>query len=163
MMRRALFFGLTLVLVLAFVFLSVRGCRQGEEPASSSTETVEKSESSATRVLQPQDLEITLSKMALEKHEDGAKPSLAARHEIEIFNHGNIPYRNIRLTFVYLSRAGKVLETRNHSIDQSILPGAVLKLADLRMDGLFESTTEARISIPYADVGIVPEAATPHN
>jgi hypothetical protein len=163
MMRRALFFGLTLVLILAFVFLSVRGCRQGKEPANPSTETVEKSEASATRVLQPQDLEITLSKMTLEKHEDGAKPSLAARHKIEIVNHGNIPYRNIRLTFVYRSRAGKVLETRNHSMDQSILPGAVLKLADLRMDGLIESTAEAHISITYADVGIAPEAVTPHN
>ena len=52
MIRRSLFFGLTLILLLGFVFLSLRGCRQEEEPAGQPMETVEKSEATATRVFE---------------------------------------------------------------------------------------------------------------
>jgi hypothetical protein len=163
MMRRSLFFGLTLLLVLAFVFISIRGCRKEKEPESEPMETVEKSEATATRVLKPQDLEIARSQMVLERNEGTAKPSFAARHEIEIFNHGSVPYKEVRLNFIYLSRTGSVVETRNYSIAQDILPGAALKLADIRMDGLSASTREARVSIRYADIGNAAPAVKRHN
>jgi hypothetical protein len=163
MMRRSLFFGLTLILVLAFAFLSIRGCRQEQKPAGQPMETVEKSEATATRVLKPQDLEIVHSKMILERNAGAAKPSVAARHEIEIFNHGNVYYKEIRLSFVYLSRTGKVLEARDHSVAQNIQPGTALNVTDIRMVGISESATNARVSIVYADVGSGPPAATPHN
>jgi hypothetical protein len=163
MIRRSLFFGITLVLLLAFVFLSIRGCRQEVEPAGPPIETVEKSNSSATRVLQPQDLEIARSEVVLEKNAGSAKPSLSARHEIEIMNRGSVPYREIGLRIAYRSRAGKVLETRNYSVAQTIRPGVALKLADIRMDGLPESAAEVRVSIAYADIGNASQTATPHN
>jgi hypothetical protein len=163
MIRRSLFFGLTLVLILGFIFLTMRGCRQEEAPAGEPVQTIEKSETTATRVLKPQDLEIVRSKTVLERKAGTAKPSFSVRHEIEIFNRGNVPYKEMRLNFVYLSRTGKVLETRNHSIGQTILPGATLKLTDIRMDGFSESAAESRVSIVYADIGNASSAMKPHH
>jgi hypothetical protein len=113
--------------------------------------------------LKPQDLEIVRSKTILERNAGTVKASFTARHEIEIINRGNVAYVKIQLRFVYLSRTGKVLETRNHSIAQTILSGAALKLADIRMDGLSESAKEARVSIIYADIGNASPAGTPPN
>jgi hypothetical protein len=163
MIRRSLFVGLTLVLMLGFIFLTIRGCRQEEEPAGLPVETVEKSEATATRALKPADLEIVRSKMVLERSAGTTKPSFSARHEIEIFNRGNVPYKEMRLNFVYLSRTGKVLETRTHSISQTILPGTTLKQTDIRMDGFSESAAESRVSIVYADIGNASSDMKPHN
>ncbi len=164
MVRRSLFFGLTLILILAFTFLSVRGCRQEDAPPEQPRETVEKSETTATRVLKPQDLEIGRSQMTVDRSVDASgKPFFAARHEIEIFNRGSVPYREMRLRIAYLSSTGKTLETKHHTIDQTILPGASLKIADLRTDGLTESPAASRISILYADIGNSSQEAKPHN
>ena len=84
-----------------------------------------------------------------------------AIESIEIFNRGNVPYKEMRLNFVCLSRTGKVLETRNYSIGQTILPGATLKLTDIRMDGFSESAVESRVSIVYADIGNASSAMKP--
>ena len=163
MIRRSLFFGLTLVLMLGFIVLVIRSCRQEAEPASGPGEMIEKSESTAVRALKPADLEIVRSKTVLERNAGTTKPSFSARHEIEICNRGSVPYKEIRLNFVYLSRTGKVLETRTHSIGQTILPGATLKLADIRMDGFSESAAESRVSIVCADIGNTSSAVKPHN
>jgi hypothetical protein len=163
MIRRSLFFGLTLILMLGFIFLALRSRRQEEEPAGLPEETVEKSEATAARALKPADLEIVRSKMVLERNAGTTKPSFSARHEIEIFNHGNVPYKEMRLNFVYLSRTGKVLETRTYSIGQTILPGATLKLTDIRMAGFSESAAESRVSIVYADIGNASSDMKPHN
>lgn len=164
MIRRSLFFGLTLILLLGFVFLSVRGCKQEEEPADQPMETVEKSEATSTRVLKPQDLEVALSKTVLEKYAGPSdKPSFAARHEIEILNRGNVPYKSMLLNIDYLAPTGKVLETRRHSIVETVLPRAALKLEDIRIDGLTGRAAEARISIIYADIGSSSPEATTRN
>lgn len=120
-------------------------------------ETVEKSKSTATRVLQPQDLEIVHSQMALEK--DAGRAS----HEIEMMNRGNIPYREVGLRLAYLSRSGKVVETRSYAATQTVRPGATLKLTDIRIESLPKSVAGVRISVAYADIGNDPQAAQPHN
>lgn len=154
MIRRSLFFGLTLILVLAFTFLSLRGCKQEEAAVEQPTETTEESAVSSTRALKPPDLEITRSKTVMEINSGPEiKKSLRAKHEVDVFNRGSVPYKEMMLHFVYLSSNGKLLEERNHSIAKTILPGALLKLADIRMDGLSESAADARISIVYADIG----------
>jgi len=149
--------------MVGFIFLTLRGCRKEEEPAGLPEETVEKSEATAARALKPTDLEIVRSKMVLERNAGTARASFSARHEIEIFNRGNVPYKEMRLNFIYLSRTGKVLGTRAHSIGQTILPGATLKLPDIRMDGFSESAAESRVSIVYADIGNASPDMKPHN
>jgi hypothetical protein len=149
--------------MLGFIVLAMRSCRQEEEPAGLPEETVQKSEATAVRALKPTDLEIVRSKMVLETNAGTAKPSFSARHEIEIFNRGNVPYKEMRLNFVYLSRTGRVLETRTHSIGQTIVPGATLKLTDIRVDGFSELAAESKVSIVYADMGNASSDTKPHN
>jgi hypothetical protein len=163
MMRKSLLFALTLVLMLGFIFLTVRGCRHEEEPASLPVETTEKSEATAARALKPADLEIVRSKTVWERNANATKPSFSARHEIEISNRGSVPYKEMRLNFVYLSRTGKILETRTHSIGQTILPGATLKLTDIRIDGFSESAAESKVTIVYADIVNASSDMNPHN
>ena len=152
MLRRYLFWGLTLVLVVALTNLIIRGCRLEKEQARQHVETVEEAKPTFTRVQKPQDLKIVQSKMELEKKTDTGKPLNTARHEIEIHNGGNVPYKEIQIRFVYLSRTGNKLETRTHSIDQSILPGTTLKLASFRVDGIPSSVTNLQATIICADI-----------
>ncbi len=50
------------------------------------------------------------------------KAVFSVRNEIEIFNRGNVPYKEMRLNFVFLSQTGKVLETRIHSLAKQSCP-----------------------------------------
>jgi hypothetical protein len=163
MIRRSLFFGLTLILILAFALLSIRGCQQQEEPAGRSTEIIKQSESSATRVLKPQDLEIIHSKIVLERSADAEKSTLSARHEIEIFNRGSVPFQDIRLKFVYTSRAGGNIETKDYSVSKTISPGSTLKLTDIMIGGLPKSAADARVTILFADIANARKQEVPHN
>ena len=103
------------------------------------------------------------SKMVLEKMRVHQSRLFQPGTKLKFINRGNVPYKEIRLNFVYLSRTGKVLETRSHSIGQTILPGATLKLTDIRIDGFSESAAESRVSIVYADIGNVSPDMKPHN
>jgi hypothetical protein len=152
MIRKSLFWGLTLVLVVALVFLMVRGRRMEKKQSGRLVEAIQQSKSTPTRVLGPQDLEIIQSKMHLQGEAGATKPFLAAHHEIEIRNNGNVPYGEIQLRFAYLDRSGKVLITKTHSATQGILPGAILKLADIMVDGLPAATTSFRVTVAYADI-----------
>lgn len=152
MARRLFFFGLTLVLTAALIGLTVRSCRLEKEPVPQVMEMIKESAPSATRVLKPKDLEIAQSKMNLEKNRGEAKPSFTARHQLEISNHGKVPYKGIQLSFTYSIRNGKVTQTRTYWIDQSILPGSILRLADIRIDGLPEFIEGSQVRIPYADM-----------
>jgi hypothetical protein len=153
MLRRALFFGLTLALIAVVIGLMVRSGRQEKEPASQIMEKIEESVPSATRVLDPRDLKAVLRQIAWEEKKDSAKPSYAARHEIEIRNSGNTPYKEMGLQFVYASRGGKGRATRTCSIAQTIAPGARVKLADVRTDGFSEPARDPGIRVVYADIG----------
>lgn len=158
MLRKSLFFGLTLVLVVALVGLTLRGRRLEKQQASQSVEVVQPSRSTSTRIWTPQDLEIVQLKIRLEqgKGTAGRIQSRIARHEIEIRNNGKVPYGRIQLSFDYLGRNGKLLTTRTQSISRTILPGTDLKLTDVGFDGLPSSTADFRVTIVYADIGNEP-------
>jgi len=153
MLRKYLFLGLTLVLVVALVNLIIRGRRLEKQQASRRVEVVEQSKPTATRVLAPQDLEITQSKMWFEEAAGGRNQSQTARHEIEIRNNGHVAYSRIQLSFEYLDRRGNVSSTKTHPITRTILPGAELKVSDIRIEGLPGSAASSRVAIVYADIG----------
>ncbi len=163
MARRLLFFALTLVLVAALLYLLLRGARQEAETGApiAESETTEKSESSAIRVLSPQDLEITGSGMVLESQSGTSGPSLAARHEVEIRNRGRLPYGEVQIRIVYRAGNGKVVETRTRKFPETIAPGQSLKPGDFRVEGLPGSAVDAEMSVAYADIATAPEAARP--
>jgi hypothetical protein len=159
MIRKSLFWGLTLILVLALAYLMIRGRRTENQEVGRPAEVVREYKPSATRVLAPQDLEFLLQKMALEKEinpSDSSEESRTARHRIKVRNNGKVPYKKIQFCFDYLDRNGKVLETRTHPVAQTILPGTVLDLTDIRIHLLPMDTADYRAAIDYADIGRAP-------
>jgi hypothetical protein len=153
MIRKYLFWGLTLVLVVALVNLIIRGRRLEKQQVDRLVEVVQDSEPTATRVLRPQDFEILQSKMLLEQEPGSKKQSRTARHEIEIRNKGKVSYSGIQLSFDYLDRSGRALGTKTRAVVQTILPGATLKIAEIKVDGIPISTVDSRVAIVYADIG----------
>jgi hypothetical protein len=146
MIRKSLFWGLTLVLVVALVSLVIRGRRLEKQEAAQAIEAVRQSQPSPTRVLAPQDLEIKGSTMQ-------RYPGSIALHEVEIHNSGGVPYNRIELEFVYLDRAGKVLATKTHSLERTdIKPGQSLTATDIRIEGVPASTARFRASLLFADM-----------
>lgn len=144
---------MTLVLIVALTNLIIRGCRLEKEQAQQLVETVEEAKPSATRVFGSRDLKIVLSRIALEaKKDERGKQSRTASHEIEIYNSGNVPYREIRLRIDYLDRNGNTVETRPHSLVQTISPGSSLKLANVSMDNVPSTAADAKITIISADI-----------
>ncbi len=159
MIRKSLFWGLTLVLVVALINLIIRGRRLEKQQASQLVEVVQEAKPTPTRVLAPQDLEILQAAVRLEGAMGGQTESQVARHEIEIHNKGTVPYGKVQLDFSYLDRSGKILATRTQAVEQTILPGATLKIADLKIEGIPLSAVNSRIDILYADIGSAPRQA----
>jgi hypothetical protein len=153
MIRRSLFFGLTLVLVVALVSLILRERRQEKLQTGQAVEVIKESASSPIRVYAPSDLEIVQSTAEFRKKSDGKNPSLSARHEIEIRNGGKMPYREIQIAFYYMDLKEKQLATKTHLLSRALLPGTSLKVTDIPVDALPLSTTNFKTAILYADLG----------
>jgi hypothetical protein len=152
MIRKSVFWGLTLLLVVVLINLVSRGRRVEKQQAGKSAEVLFDSDSTPTRVLKPKDLEIANSKMRLEKNAGGDTQSLCAWHEIEIRNKEKTSYGKIQLSFDYLDRRGKVLATKSYSAAVKIMPGDVLRLADIKIEDLPVQIENCRISIVYAEI-----------
>jgi hypothetical protein len=152
MIRKSLFWGLTLLLVVTLISLIIRGRRLEKEQAQQTVEVVRESKATPTRVFAPQDLQITQARMQLEKDSSNKEKIMAVRHEIEIRNSGNIPYSDIQLRFYYVSRTGKELATRTWSIPQKILPSATLSVTDILVTDVPASTADSKVVIVSADL-----------
>jgi hypothetical protein len=152
MTRKYLFWGLTLLLAVALIFLILRSDRIKERPAGKPVEVSQESKPTATRVLKPQDVIILQSSIQLEKESNGKKQSQAARHTIEIRNDGNVSYSSIQLSLVYLGFGGKTMTIKSYNITDTLAPGSTLKLTDIKITGLPVSTANCKIAVSYADI-----------
>jgi len=152
MIRKSLFWGLTLVLVVALISLIVRGRRLEKQQAGKSVEIVQESEPSPIRVLAPQDLEISRSAVFLEKVSNGTGKSQAARHEIELRNNGTAAYGSVQLSFEYVDRGGTPIETRHRAVEAALSPGTALRLGDITMEGLPLAAADCRTALMYAEL-----------
>jgi hypothetical protein len=142
MIRKSLFWGLTLVLIVALVNLIIRGRRLEKQQSEA---TVQQSKPSATRVLSPQDLEIVNSALPL-------NPGHPVLRDLEIRNSGTVAYGSIQLRIACLDRSGKVLATKNHLISKLAMPGTTLKLSNLTIEGIPAETVILKLSISCADI-----------
>ncbi len=152
MIRKSMFLGLTLVLVVALVFLVIKGRQAEKEQAGKPVEIVRKSESTPTRALRPPDLEIVESNMRLQDGGPGGNQARTAYHQVSIRNNGQSSYGEIQLKFSYLDRGGKVIDARTYSITQGIQPGATLGVADIAIGNLPAAAAGSRAAIVYADL-----------
>jgi|WetSurMetagenome_2_1015567.scaffolds.fasta_scaffold35103_2 hypothetical protein len=152
MLRKCLFLGLTLVLVVALIYLFIYGKQLEKQPAGTSEEITQESEATPTRVLSPQDLEVVQPKLRLEKVSSGKDQSQTAWHAMEILNKGKVVYGGILLTIDYMDSSGKVLATKAHAVEKSIAPATALNLAEIKAMGLPVPVASCRIEITYADI-----------
>jgi hypothetical protein len=153
MIRKSVFWGLTLLLVVALISLVLQGGRLEKQQADKPTEVTQESVSTPTRVLKPKDLEVVRSKMRLEKKGDANTQSLCAWHEIEILNaKEGTAYEKIQLSIDYMDRRGKVLATKLYSAAGTIMPGDILRLADIKIEGLPVQTANSRAVIIFAEI-----------
>jgi hypothetical protein len=152
MIRKSVFWGLTILLVVALVNLFLRERRIGKPLSGKPVEIIQESPSTPIRVLKPKDLKVAFSKMHLEKRIEGDTQSVCARHEIKIFNKSNISYLKVLLSIDYTDRTGKVLTTRSYVASGPLLPGGELHLVDVRIEDLPVQTVNCRIAIIYAEM-----------
>lgn len=153
MIRRSLFFGLTLVLVVALVALILQGRREEKLQANQKSEVIKESAASPIRVYAPADLEIVRSTVEFGKKSDPTATALNAHHEVEILNRGQVPYRQIQLAFDYADATGKHLATKDYLLSSTILPSASLKVPDIAVDSIPLSSIDFKITILRADIG----------
>jgi hypothetical protein len=145
MLRKSLFWGLTLVLIVALVNLIIRGRQMEKQQEAKSAQVVQQSKPTPTRVLSPEDLAVNGPAM----RPDSQHPVL---DKIGICNRGSVSYTNIQLQFLYLDRNGKELATSTHLIQQTVKPGETLEIAGTAGGQMPASTAESKVSILYADI-----------
>jgi hypothetical protein len=146
MIRKSLFWGLTLVLIVALVTLVIRGRRFEKQQAAKVVAVTRESKSTPTKVLSPQDLEI------VDSTKQANFPN-TAEHGFVIRNIGSIPYSRLQLEFVYLDRGGRVVANRSRLIERTVMPGTSIEIADIKNEAIPASAVESRILILSADMG----------
>jgi len=149
MIRKSLFWGLTLVLVVALVSLIYKGRQLEKQEAGKPVEIVQQSRPSLTRVLNPQDLVIVNSTMQRES------PGVVS-HSVEIRNNGNVGYGRIQLRFNYQSRGGKILASRTQSILKPVAARSSVRVSDLTIEGVPASAVKSGVTILFAEIGVAP-------
>lgn len=146
MIRKSLFWGLTLVLVVALVSLIIRGRQMEKRQAARPVEVTRQAPSSPVRVLEPRDLEIVRTTMQL-------MPGHIAHHEVEIRNRGSVSYGGTLLKIVYQDRAGKALSIKTTALDKAIIPpGSSFKAPRIEFREVPASTEKFQVSIQYAEM-----------
>jgi len=156
MISKYMFGGLTIVLMVALGFLIIRGRKMEKMQERRTTEMIQESKPSPTRVLTPRELKIVQSKMALIKQSPDKAPSQSAQHEIEIRNLGQTSYSGIQLLFEYLNPKGKTIATKPHFINKILSPGGTLHLSDIKIDNLPVSIADCKVIIVSADIADEP-------
>lgn len=156
MISKYMFGGLTIVLMVALGFLIIRGRKMEKHQESRTTEVIQESKPSPTRVLTPRELKIVQAKMALFRQSSDKAASQSAQHEIEIRNLGQTMYSGIQILFEYFNSKGKTIATKPHSINKALSPGGALLVSDIKIADLPVSIADCKVIIISADLGEVP-------
>lgn len=154
MIRKSLFWGLTLVLIAALISLIVRGRKLEQQQATHAVERFEEATPSPTMVLSPPDLQIEDETMP-------AKSKDKILHRFSIHNTGSTPYSRIQLRFRYMDNHGKIISKATRLLDRAIMPGAVIDVTDMTKEGLPASAVSFSITILSADIGAAPYPGRP--
>ena len=159
MIRRQIFFGLTLVLIAVVIFLLLRGRNADKEweEQNMKAEETQSAPSSPTRVLTPRDLKLVQANVSFAPASEGAeeKGSVTAHHDITVQNSGDDAYGGLRLRLEYLDRNGKVLVDKIHAVGESLSARETLRLEDIAINDLPDGMTDCRVSIISADLALI--------
>jgi hypothetical protein len=155
MIRRALFWGLTVVLAGVLVSLIVRSKQQVKSSAVPVTEVVRTAKPSAIRIVTPRDLKIIKSDMRLVapsgRNGASAEAGATAEHQVLIENRGPVSYINVQLRFTYLGSTDSILESQNYLVDKAILPGQTISAGSIAIDDVPKNARKCTVRILSAD------------
>jgi hypothetical protein len=155
MIRKNLFIGLTIMLGVILIYLVFQAREEEKEVRARSTEIIQKSKPSRTRVLLPRDLQITESRMDLAEtlpEPDSESSGLTATHGLTIRNVGKVWYHDPLLEISYLDRRDKLLEHRNHTAQGEISPGTSLRFEEFLLTDIPAGTASCTLRILYSDI-----------
>jgi hypothetical protein len=155
MIRKSVFWGLTLVLVVVLVSLIVQSRRLEKQSTPTVTEVVKTAQSSPIRLVAPQDLKVVRSEVRFIKPSTEnapiADPQPAAELEVSIENRGPDPYINVQLRFTYLGGAKNVLESRNYLVDKPLPPGQTTSVGIIKVDDAPKNAVKCNVTIVSTD------------
>lgn len=154
MLRRSLFWGLTLMLGAVLVWLIINGRKEEARLASAPSEVVQTARLSATRAIAPGDLEVAEAEVGRINRET----ALEQLGPVVIRNRGSVAYHGTMLRLQCLDSAGKLLDTRTHLAPDTIAPGQNITVGGIALEKVPHSTFRYRISIAYSDLGPAPES-----
>jgi hypothetical protein len=156
MFRRAIFWGLTLMLIAVIVSLVVRSRREEKKQAATAVELVRESRPTATRVISPQDLRVIESKMNLKGPNDKPlekdSPTATAHHQVIVRNDGPAEYSGVQLKFTYVGSEENTLGSRTCIVTKPIPPRQTESLGDIVIEGVPSGSTACITRILYADL-----------
>jgi hypothetical protein len=136
---------LTVVLMVAFSFIQLRGQRLEKKDAENSKETIQQSQSTAIRVIAPEDLKIINVKMAIESNK-------VARHQLTIRNDGKISYKRVNIRFTYIDKVGRELGQKEQLIEGILSPGTVQSKENILIQNIPENTKDVKVQIAFGDI-----------
>jgi hypothetical protein len=152
MFRRALFWGLTIMLVAVIVSLMIRSRSEEKRQAAATAEVVRQFKPTATRVIRPRDLVIVESNMGFLPTAQKGQTGLTDRQQVVVRNEGPLAYADVRLEFTYVGRGEKTLETRTIVVSKPIPPMQTESLGDITIEGIPAGAVSCRTRILYADL-----------
>jgi hypothetical protein len=154
MIRRSLFFGLTLILFGTVVYLGFKSRREAAEPQLPQfTEVTQEAKPSLTRVLDPSDLKMI----------DSGQPEAGGIHEpkgailpgcaVSFRNEGSVSFCSLQLKLTYWGQNEKSLETRNITVKGVIRPGGMLDSGGIFAENVPAGTARCEVAVLSADIG----------
>jgi hypothetical protein len=158
MFRKSLFLGLTMLLAAVLVYLVIQGRRHEKtrQTTPHPVEFVRESTPSFTRVISPDDLIVTESKMDLApsevRPEDHGQRRLTARHRVILRNSSRTPYHGFGLKFSYYGKGNRLLESRLVSSNEVMQAGQARSIGEVKMENLPVQTLKCEAKIAYADL-----------
>jgi len=153
MIRRQLFYGITLILLVVIIFLLLRGRSAEKERVTQKVkqEQIATEHPSPVRAILPRDIEIVNAGVSWTRN-PAEKNASQARHDITISNTGGGSYVGLWLRIEYIDEAGRLVETRTHEVNEALPSGGTLRLSDISIDNLPDAASDFRATILSADL-----------
>jgi len=150
------FYGITVILFVALVFLILRGRSEEKELEAQNIRLIEEVASepqSSVRAILPRDLQIVEAEVSWTRNPDDDEDDITAHHDITIRNIGGGNFISLWLRLEYIDGTGRPVEIRTHEVDGDLHPKGTLRVSDITIDGLPYTASDFNATILSADLG----------
>ncbi len=145
--RKVLFGSLTLMLAAVLVWLIIKGRQQEAKLAAAPNEIVKTARSSSTRIVAPQDLDVTF------QQEAAAGQTPRSLGKVVIHNTGKETYHNVMLKLSFVGAGDRVLGSQNYLVKETIEPGQIFAAGEVSADNAPGGTSRCNVVILYSEFG----------